>query len=119
MRPKTFKFEKYNFNPKTGVMKMCYSTGDFKFTEKLFFFKPIKKLELQKQKALDKALFNLFLIAGISYYKTFASKKILLDKKYKLNREQAAFWNKVYTKGLGEFFYKNKKIGRASCRERV
>jgi len=49
----------------------------------------------------------LFLIAGISYYKTYCPKVIDLGE-YKLTKEQASFWNKVYTKGLGEFFYVNK-----------
>jgi len=36
----------------------------------------------------------------------YCPKKIILP--YDLSNAQARFWNTVYTKGLGEFFYKNK-----------
>ena len=44
---------------------------------------------------------------GISYYKAYCPKKILI-KSGSLSKLEADFWNKLYTKGLGEFFYKNK-----------
>ena len=34
MKPQVFKFIKYNFNQKTGVFKMDYAVGDFKFQER-------------------------------------------------------------------------------------
>ena len=107
MQPEIFKFVDYNFNPASGIMVFDYSLDKIKFREKLIFPKPIKKLNVQRQKALDRALFGLFIIAGISYYKIYCPKKIELGK-YKLTREQANFWNKVYAKGLGQFFYENK-----------
>src|SRR5690348_8992211 len=55
---------------------------------------------------LKNSLDNLLLILGISYYKLFCPKNIELSQ-IKLSKEQADFWNAVYTKGLGEFFYKN------------
>jgi len=50
---------------------------------------------------------NLMLILGISYWKTYCPKEIIIKPNF-LTKEQANFWNTVYTKGLGEFFYKNK-----------
>ena len=113
MKIRIFKFEKYNFNPKTGIVVFEYELSaarhenNLKFKERLIF--PMKGVDFQEvnKEAFDKALFNLFFIAGISYYKIYCPKKIDLGK-YKLTGEQAKFWNKVYTKGLGEFFYKNK-----------
>ncbi len=49
---------------------------------------------------------NLMLILGISYWKTYCPKEITIEGNF-LTKEQADFWNTVYTKGLGEFFYKN------------
>ncbi|MCA9371313.1 hypothetical protein KC726_00280 [Candidatus Woesebacteria bacterium] len=55
---------------------------------------------------VDSYLETLHLILGISYWKTFCSKEIEIED-YTLTKDQAEFWNTVYTKGLGEFFYKN------------
>ncbi|PIP29151.1 hypothetical protein CO134_03500 [Candidatus Kuenenbacteria bacterium CG_4_9_14_3_um_filter_39_14] len=107
MPEKIFKFDNYNFNPASGIAVFGYSLDKIKFKEKLIFPKPIKKLIGARKKAFNKALFNLFLITGISYYKTYCPKKIELGK-YKISKEQAKFWNKVYTKGLGQFFYENR-----------
>jgi UDP-N-acetyl-alpha-D-muramoyl-L-alanyl-L-glutamate epimerase len=107
MPEKTFQFKNYQFNPKTGVALFDYALDNLKFQEKLIFPAVKNKLNQNQLVALDLALFNLFLIAGISYYKTSCPKNIDLGQ-YRLNKEQANFWNKVYTKGLGEFFYRNK-----------
>jgi hypothetical protein len=49
---------------------------------------------------------SLHLILGISYYKLYCPKNIKI-RNFTLSREQSQFWNTVYTKGLGEFFYVN------------
>lgn len=55
---------------------------------------------------LTRVLDALHLMLGISYWKTFCPR--LIDTGgIALTKEQAAFWNTVYTKGLGEFFYAN------------
>lgn len=56
---------------------------------------------------LKSILNNLMLILGISYWKTYCPKEVIIEGNF-LTKEQANFWNIVYTKGLGEFFYKNK-----------
>src|SRR5690606_20114442 len=55
----------------------------------------------------DRILFNVHLILGVNYWKVYCPKKIVIENGY-LTKEQSSFWNIVYTKGLGEFFYKNK-----------
>ena len=107
MKNTVFKFENYNFNPASGIAVFNYSLGKNKFREELVFPKGYKKLSAAKAEAFDKALFNLFLIAGVSYYKTYCPPEIDLND-FKLSQGQAEFWDKIYTKGLGEFFYKNK-----------
>ena len=43
---------------------------------------------------------------GISYWKFHCAETIQIP--YELSPQEAEFWNTVYQKGLGEFFYKNK-----------
>lgn len=56
---------------------------------------------------IDQIFHSLHIMLGISYWKIYCPKHIKLNTK-SLSKEQAQFWNTVYTKGLGEFFYKNK-----------
>ena len=55
---------------------------------------------------LTSILFSLHLMLGISYYKMHCAPKINIKSGY-LSKEQAEFWNIVYQKGLGEFFFRN------------
>ncbi|OGJ71944.1 hypothetical protein A2454_05965 [Candidatus Peribacteria bacterium RIFOXYC2_FULL_55_14] len=103
----TFIFDSYTFDPKEGKIELKYSLDDeMHFTETVTLqrdglFPSGVDLEL-----LDRALFALHLIGGISYYKTCCPKKMEI-RSGKLTKEQAEFWNTVYEKGLGEFFYRN------------
>jgi len=74
------------------------------FTEKIYF----PPVTTQIPPALLKSILNnLMLILGISYWKTYCPKEIVIESNF-LTKEMANFWNIVYIKGLGEFFYKNK-----------
>ena len=53
-----------------------------------------------------RALLALHLAAGTSYWKTAVPKRLVL-RETSLSADDAAFWTEVYTKGLGEFFYRN------------
>ena len=101
-----FIFQKYEFDRRKLTAKFYYSLDQkINFTETITFpkFSPVNF----NQPLLNKILFNLHLALGISYYKTYCPKKIII-RSGKLSEEQAQFWNELYTKGLGEFFYKNK-----------
>ncbi|MGE5425589.1 MAG: UDP-N-acetylmuramoyl-L-alanine--D-glutamate ligase [Bacillota bacterium] len=105
-KPEKFIFESYEIDKGNSLVRFSYSfdTG-LRFTEQITLpqgvaFKGDRKL-------LDNILFNLHLAAGIGYYKAFCPKKIEVRSGV-LSKKQAAFWNKLYTKGLGEFFYRNK-----------
>lgn len=74
------------------------------FIEKISF--PPIKISIP-QELLRSVLNNLMLVVGISYWKLYCPKEIIIESNF-LTQEQAEFWNTVYTKGLGEFFYKNK-----------
>ena len=56
---------------------------------------------------LETLLNNCLLMFGISYWKLFCPQNIEIAN-FSLTKEQADFWNTVYTKGLGQFFYENK-----------
>lgn len=102
----TFIFGTYDFDESTGRIQLTYSLdSEIHFTETLILPSefPIKILD---REALNRALFMLHLIGGMSYYKTCLPKTIEV-RSGQLTKEQAEFWNTVYTQGLGEFFYKN------------
>ncbi len=104
---KIFTFEGYNLNLKKGQASFNYSIENgekLNFTEKISF----PSIEANIPNDLLKSLLtNIMLILGISYWKLYCPKDIKI-KDFSLSKEQADFWNIVYTKGLGEFFYKNK-----------
>jgi len=102
-----FTFDSYGFDPATGKIALRYSLDDvIRFTETLTLPQS-STYSLEPTPSLDRALFALHLIGGISYFKTCLPKTIDI-RSGSLTREQAEFWNTVYEQGLGEFFYKNK-----------
>lgn len=75
------------------------------FVEKLNLPSAILVTE-DKSVTVENALQALHLILGISHFKLYCPSEISI-KGYSLDKDQAEFWNTVYTKGLGEFFYRN------------
>jgi UDP-N-acetyl-alpha-D-muramoyl-L-alanyl-L-glutamate epimerase len=108
MQYQKFIFEKFELNKQTGEISFFYSLDKkINFVEKIKF--DAKKIIWKKinDEILNNAIYNLHLILGISYYKTYCPKQIVINSG-SLNKTQAQFWNKLYTNGLGEYFYKNK-----------
>ena len=66
----------------------------------------IPELENIPKELVQKLLESLHIILGISYYKFYCATKVIVP--YTLSKGEADFWNTVYKKGLGEFFYQNK-----------
>ncbi|HSA84172.1 MAG TPA: hypothetical protein VLF20_04780 [Patescibacteria group bacterium] len=104
-----FIFSGHTWNPEKRMASFSYNISykgeAFDFTETLTF--PTDRGLSDVPEALfNTILDNLSLVLGISYYKLFLPKEIILEN-IVLNKEQAEFWNTVYTKGLGEFFYQN------------
>jgi hypothetical protein len=101
----TFVFEEYQFNKTKGTLHLRYSLDETVSFEEVFTFKfPfVKNLS---PKALDNAFFGLFIMTGISYYKAYIPKNIVI-KKRGLTKSQAAFFQKAYQNGLAQFFYSN------------
>lgn len=100
-----FNFDKYEFDRSSGVLNLQYSYDDsLAFTETLTFDFDFVDYD---DSVLQVALQNVFLLAGISYYKAFLPPKIDVNTGL-VTPKLAAFLNKTYQRGLGEFFYVNK-----------
>ena len=103
---KQFIFENYNFEEASSTAYFRYSLdGKIKFEEKIIF--PVGAEHCSAREAFNQALFGAWVMAGISYFKTYLPEEIIF-RNHSLSEEQADFFNHVYTQGLGEFFYQNK-----------
>lgn len=100
-----FIFRSHSFNRETGEAAFVYAIDGDEFVERVKFPMP-SVLPQGIDDALDRALFALHLIGGVSYYKAKLPKKIVVESG-RLTTDEAAFWEKLYTNGLGEFFFKN------------
>ena len=103
---KIFTFTSYDFDKKSGKLDLNYTLDEVSFTETLTF--PIEGVDWNKvdEAALNRAFFALHLIGGTGYWKTYCPKNIVIESG-ELTRPQAHFWNEIYKKGLGQFYYEN------------
>ena len=105
-----FTFNGYELKKEEGIILFKYELAregeQFSFAEKITFDPARADFNRVPESVLSPALNTLSLILGISYWKLFCSKELRLPY-IVLSVEQAKFWNTVYTKGLGEFYYKN------------
>ena len=124
-----FIFEKYTFNQDSKIAKFNYKIEKkttnsknqidkkiYNFSEELDFSQInfdkkfldwIKNWEKKSKKLLDNLLFFLHLILWSSYYKLTCEKWIKI-KSWTLKKTQWHFFDRLYKKGLWEFFYENK-----------
>jgi len=104
-----FEFTSYVFEPAKKRILFNYKTefedgSSLNFTETILLPRA-PKLAVIKKEVVDMLLQSLHIILGISYYKFYCATKIALP--YQLSKAEADFWNIIYKKGLGEFFYQN------------
>lgn len=100
----TFIFSSYDFNADSKKATFRYSfDNEFVFEESFVF--DFEFIDYDAP-ALDRAMQNLFFMAGISYYKMYPSDSIAINQG-QLDQQDATFFAEVYQKGLGEFFYVN------------
>jgi len=100
----TFVFEQYQFDTQTKILELVYS-----FDEETFFTESITfdfNIIDYDQSALEKAFFLTWILCGISYFKATLPPTIKIKGHY-LDENQASFFTKIYTQGLGEFFFEN------------
>ncbi len=104
--PSSFIFESYAFDAETCVLNLKYKTVPGRnYTETIKFPMPSIAPNTAQLAAFDRAAKLLFLLAGVSYYKTTVADKISCD--VPIDAPTADFLREVYLKGLGEFAYRN------------
>lgn len=104
MKHRQFIFESYTFDAQEKHLSLVYKVDDvYTFTENIWF--DFEFVDFDKS-VLDRALQNLFFMAGVSYFKTFIPPEIVI-KSGQLDTTAQAFFSKTYQRGLGEFWYVN------------
>ncbi len=104
-----FVFVSHEFSPEKNRAVFTYRM-EFENREPILFSDSLFFSELPESARADDALRDAVLrgvhiALGISYYKLSCPKEI--EVSFPLSEKQADFWNVVYRKGLGEFFFRN------------
>jgi hypothetical protein len=97
-----FRYQGYHLDPSRGLLNCRYSLGSGEFAEKISF-DPGGRWDSPE---VDQAARLIFLLAGVSYYKTAAPEIIELGETPVSDTERA-FLRTFYLDGLGEFAYRN------------
>ncbi|MFH0769972.1 MAG: hypothetical protein V1926_01195 [Candidatus Peregrinibacteria bacterium] len=107
----SFIFDSYHFDEAEGKIELRYTLDDdLKFTETIDLPLAIEYQRIPMD-ILDRALFALHIIGGVSYFKTCCPRNIVVRSGV-LRPAEAAFWNVVYGNGLAQFFLENSMDGR-------
>lgn len=103
-----FRFVGYRFDAENSEVSLDYAFDEaYRFCEKIKFHHAKTDLTAEELAAVDNILFFLHIACGISYYKAFVPGSLVIETG-KLNKEQAAFFDEFYLKGLGEFCWRNR-----------
>ena len=105
---KVFYYKKAPFSPDTGILSLDYAVDDtYFFTEEITFSGAPFRLSPKKEQALNQIFALLHIAAGISYYKAFLPPTLQIESGG-LTESEAAFFDRFYLSGLGEFAIRNK-----------
>lgn len=108
-RAETFSFPSYSFDLTSGVATFDYALagpdGELRFTETVTFPPPSAQPSPEAMAVLGRVLELLHLVAGVSYYKAAAPRRLVASAP--LGDEAIALVTAVYTKGLAEYAYRN------------
>ena len=105
MKYQKFIFQDYTFDKDQKTLRLSYG-----FDEALVFHETYGfdfDFVNYDEAALDRACQLLFFMAGVSYYKTYLTPEVVIAKGL-IDADLAAFLDKIYQRGLGEFFYINR-----------
>jgi hypothetical protein len=98
--PGSFRYD--GFDIRDATVSCRYSLGDLQFVERIALSEPLTASD----PAVRAAARLVFLLAGVSYYKTAAPAIIDLGD-HALTPAERALLNDFYGQGLGEFAYRN------------
>jgi UDP-N-acetyl-alpha-D-muramoyl-L-alanyl-L-glutamate epimerase len=104
-RGREFRYESYRLDPASGLLSCRYSLDGQAFEERVTFRSP-GPVPRWDSPAVAAAARLIFLLAGVSYYKTAAPPVISMGSTALTPRERA-FLRAFYLDGLGEFGYRN------------
>jgi UDP-N-acetyl-alpha-D-muramoyl-L-alanyl-L-glutamate epimerase len=104
-RGQEFRYESYRLDPASGLLSCRYSLDGQAFEERVTFSSP-GPVPRWGSPAVVAAARLIFLLAGVSYYKTAAPPVISMGGTALTPRERA-FLRAFYLDGLGEFGYRN------------
>lgn len=103
-RGQVFRYEGYDLDPDANLLTCRYSLDGRSFAERVTF--DVGSGARWGDPAVDQAARWVFLLAGVSYYKTGAPPLIELPHT-PLRTGERAFLRDVYLDGMGEFAYRN------------
>ncbi len=104
---KEFVFDDYHYEPATSTLSLCYRFSEGpRFEERLIFDLTPRPLCPAADQVLNRIFRLIFLMSGISYYKTFIP-KLLTCRPFALDEVTAGFLHKFYENGLAEFAFRN------------
>ena len=101
----SFRYEGFDLDPERGLLTCRYSLGERAFAETVSFG-PAGPGSRWDSPAITQAARLIFLLAGVSYYKTAAPPVIDLGQTPVTGTERE-FLRGFYLDGLGEFAYRN------------
>jgi UDP-N-acetyl-alpha-D-muramoyl-L-alanyl-L-glutamate epimerase len=106
-----FVYENFGYKISGADLKIvfCFSAKpDIKFQAKIII-KNIDKSRLEKigEGVIDNLVFHIGLMEIPSYWKAVCSPVIEIKAGY-LNKDQIDWWQKLFIRGLGQFYYENK-----------
>ncbi len=104
-RGQEFRYESYRLDPASGLLSCRYSLDGQAFEERVTFSSP-GPVRRWDSPAVAAAARLIFLLAGVSYYKTAAPPVISMGGAALTPRERA-FLRAFYLDGLAEFGYRN------------
>ena len=100
--PAPFRYQAYRLDPDHSLLSCRYSLGDRQFEERISF----PGGGQWDNPAVAQAARLVFLLAGVSYYKTGAPPVIDLGE-HAVTDAERRFLRSFYLDGLGEFAYRN------------
>ncbi|BDI60881.1 hypothetical protein [Qipengyuania nanhaisediminis] len=104
--PGSFRFGGFTLAPEAGTFALHYGFEDGpQFTEQLDFHARFDQLSAERLNAIESAAHLLSALAGVSYYKLFASRTLDLGP-LELSDEARGFIADTYRAGLAEFAHR-------------
>jgi len=111
----TFYIHKSEFvsEKKQVLFHYSFDTSEY-FTETITLSDIFPFREDVNPKNIENILFHSSIAFGISYYKLFPTKQIIIDSG-NITQQQAKYWRNFYIQGLGEYFFTNDIDFRELC----